>query len=309
MTPSNDVLLAFSFTLGGVGGQSVTVANVLAPAVLSSITSNVAGVLRLSPSLIKVTNVTDVATGAVTRVDTSGARRLGGAPGSQGVSISITANLGKVPTQAGVLALTAALAGANNTAALGRVVVALATSMARPVSAFAAAPGPAPTLANAPFELPAPAAAVSGASGDAGSGLAGAAGGGAVGGIVVLLCLAWMLHSRQKHGAIPCCRDYERERREAAAAAAAAREAAEMRRELEAVAKVSNPLALGGGNNALVIRSMSVRAAEADRLEAELARFKAQIASSVQEDAASKGALLSPTAKAPEKRSFVPESV
>ena len=82
-----------------------------------------------------------------------------------------------------------------------------------------------------------------------------------------------------------------------------------MRRELEAVAKVSNPLALGGGNNALVIRSMSVRAAEADRLEAELARFKAQIASSVQEDAASKGALLSPTAKAPEKRSFVPESV
>ena len=113
-----------------------------------------------------------------------------------------------------------------------------------------------------------------------------------------------MFYSRQKHGAIPCCRDFERERRESEAARAPALEALEMRRELEAVAKVNNPL----GGSALVIRNLGAKAAEAerkaaeaDRAQAELARFKQQVASSVQAAAAEKGAVLASTAQAPKR--------
>jgi hypothetical protein len=189
-TPVADVLLALSFTLGGAGGQTVTAANMLAPQVQSAITTQLAALLGLPASVIRVVNITDIATGQVTRV--AGARLLGGAPGSLGVSVSVTANLGKTPTQAGVLVMTAALAGANYTAALAVVVQALATSLSKPASSFVAARGPAPTLANAPFSLPAPSASLSSGGGES-AGLAGAVGGGVGGGLVAIILIICML--------------------------------------------------------------------------------------------------------------------
>ena len=191
-TPVADVLLALSFTLGGAGGQTVTAANVLAPQVQSAITTQLAALLGVPAPSIRVVNITDIATGQVTRV--SGVRLLAGLPGSQGVSVSVTANLGKTPTQAGVLAMTAALAGANNTAALAVVVQALATSLGKPTSAFVAARGPAPTLANAPFSLPAPPLAP--ASGGGSTGDSAAIGGGVGGGIVAFLVVLWLFRRR-----------------------------------------------------------------------------------------------------------------
>jgi hypothetical protein len=187
-----DVLLSLSFTLGGAGGQTVTAANVLAPQVQSAITTQLAALLGVPAPSIRVVNITDIATGQVTRV--SGVRLLAGLPGSQGVSVSVTANLGKTPTQAGVLAMTAALAGANNTAALAVVVQALATSLGKPTSAFVAARGPAPTLANAPFSLPAPPLAP--ASGGGSTGDSAAIGGGVGGGIVAFLVVLWLFRRR-----------------------------------------------------------------------------------------------------------------
>ena len=84
---------------------------------------------------------------------------------------------------------------------------------------------------------------------------------------------------------------------------AAAREAAQVRRELEAVTATSNPVGGGGGGGALMIRHISARAADADRLQAELERFKAQVAEQVRAEAAGKGAVLEATAKAPSRAS------
>jgi len=285
-TPAPDVLLGFSFTLGGVGGQAVTPATVLQAQVQGAIISQLSALLGLPTYLVKIVNVTDIATGQLTRVS----RRLAPTPGSQGVSVSATANLGKVPTQTGVVALTAALGGSNFTTALASVVQVLATSLGKPAAAFTSAPGPRPTLTNAPFSLPAPPLAAGGGGGATDN--SAAVGGGVGGGIVAVLIVLWLFRRRvcsvpthacargsgaplsltrlalraplrralprsyQKHGALPCCRDFAEERRRREAEAAAIREAKELRQELDARdVGTSNPL--GPTSGALKIRNLS----------------------------------------------------
>ena len=185
----------------------------------------------------------------------------------------------------GVEALTAAIAGSNNTKALASITQTLASSMGRPASAFVATPGASPSLANAPFSLSAPVAPFS-AGGDSSS--TAGVGGGVGGGIVAALLVVWMFYSYQKHGAIPCCRNYAQERREKEAAAAAALEAREIREELEKAVATSNPL--GGGADksasaALVIRNMAQSNRKLKDQEEAMAKFKAQVAVTVQKEA------------------------
>ena len=143
-SPVPDIILSFSFTIGGAAGGSVSVtaANVLAPQVQQAILQAFAALLGLPASVVRISNVTDLATGAVTAA--SYRRRLA-VSGSLGVSVTLAANLGKVVLQSRVVAMQAALGGANGTAALVGVTQALAQSLGKPASAFAAAPGPAPT--------------------------------------------------------------------------------------------------------------------------------------------------------------------
>ena len=318
-----DVLLVYSFALGGASGQSVTVANVGAPAVLASIAANVAGLLGLPAGAVRVVNLTDIATGAVTRA----ARRLaGGAPGSQGVAVSVAANLGKVPTQSSVVTMIQALGGANATAALGRVVTALAASMAVPAARLAATPGAPPLLANAPFSLPSPLSAAG--SGSAAGG-AGSAIGGAVGAVVAvgLAAAAYIYHLRSSQRKLLAARLRAAEERN--------REAEAVMAELESV----NPLkGVGGGgaaSGALVIRDLSKRnaaaavenarlaaeaakreeenarlAAEAAKRDEENARLRALLAQQAESIAKSSGAALATTAAPPppRKEAFAPVS-
>ena len=287
-----------------------------------------AKLLGLSTAAVRVGNVTDVATG-----ETAAGlrRRLVGAAGSAGVRVAVLANLGKTVTQARVQEMLDAVAGANGTLALAQIAQALAAAVGVPATSVAALRGPPPTLRNAPFSLPsaaplAAAAAAAVAVTDNGA----AAAGGAIGGFAALFIVLWLVRSHRKHGALPCFRDFAAERRKAEADAAAAREAAQIRLELEAVSK-HNPLGgTGGGGGggggsggsggggggsssssssigALTIRGISARAADADRLEAELTRFKAQVAEQVRADAAGKGAALPATAKPPSRESFSPQ--
>ena len=298
-----DVVLAFSFVLAGASGQAVQVADILQPQVAQAIVAKMAALIGVPALNLRIANVTDVATGITTIVGSG--RRLGGAPGTQGVSVTLVANLGKTPTQSAVVGMISALASSNATAALSSVASTLATSKGLPPTAFAGKPGPAPVVANAPFVLPSPAALAAAAGAGAGGGSGAAIGGGVAGGIVALLVAFWMAHSKSKYGALPCCRDYERERREKLAREQALREADEMRKELQAL----NPIgaAAGGASGALVIRNLQQSQQQSNRKLAEkdeeLARFKAQVAAQVQQSAAAQGAQLQATARAPAKRS------
>jgi len=340
-TPVADVLLLFAFSLSGAPGaagqgQAVVASNALLPAVAGAISAQFAAVLGLPPSAIRIVNVTDVATGQVTRASRR-RRALAGAPGSQGVSVTVAANLGKVPTQAGVAAMTAALGGANFTAALRQVVSTLASALGRPAAAFAAAPGAPPSLANAPFALPAPplaAAAPSSAAPDN----SGAVGGGVGGGIVALACALWSWRSYRKHKALPCCRDRKAERAKEAEQRRLAAEAQDMKEALSVV----SPLAAGGAGSggagagggvagagggsgeggALVIRNLSMRnaaaaeevarlAAEAAKRDEENARLRAMLAQQAESIAKASGAALATTAAPPpraDKAKFGPTS-
>jgi len=309
VTPVPDVVLVVSFALTPGAGFTITIADVLAPTVMQRITLNFASVLGVPASTVRVSNITDTATGEVHTLPGSGGRRLGAVAGSQGVTVQVAANLGKAPTQAAVVGMLASLTGANNSASLSQIATTLASSKGVPLSAIVAKPGPQPIVANAPFSLPGPAVAASSSSSSSSRGAA--IGGGVAGGILAVLLVAWMAHSQSKYGALPCCRDYERERREKLAREQALREADEMRKELQAL----NPIgaAAGGATGALVIRNLQQSQQQSSRKLAEkdeeLARFKAQVAAQVQQSAAAQGAQLQATARAPAKRSdFEPRS-
>jgi len=316
-----DVLLTVSFVLAGVNGQNpILFADITAPSVTQAITTNIAGVLGVPAPSVHVANITDLATGLVDIVYVSGSashalrRRLAAGLGSQGVSVACVANLGKTPTETSVIAMQAAVASANFSQAMQRVTLALATAKLVSPSAFVARAGPPPTVANAPFVLPAAAGAAAGGGADGGSGGSGGAigGGVAVAAIVVGLAL-WSFRSYQKHGAVPCARNYAKEKREKAAAAAAALEARQMRLELQAAAQVTNNPIGGAAGGALSVRQLADankrltdeaarKAEEAERALAQIALFKAQVAGKVQAEVAEAGVSLAATAKAPPKR-------
>jgi hypothetical protein len=156
-----------------------------------------------------------VATGAVTQVG-SLRRVLGaGAPGSQGVSVAFVVRLGKTPTQALLLNITATLASpAALKPALATTAASLAAASGLDVRTLSAAvPEGSVAVANSPFALGGgPTVVAAAAAGDSGGATGSAAAGGIVG-AVLLACAIWARRSYAKHGAMPCCRDRNRELR------------------------------------------------------------------------------------------------
>jgi len=184
---------------------------------MHAIASGFATLLNIAESQIAIKNITDIATGVVVAAAanpagfTSRRRRLAGAAGSQGVSVSIVAHLGKTPTEQATLNMQAALAasGAPQFVALQASItrsLALATTM--PASYFAVGAPTSASFANSPFVAPASDSIAAG-PGSGSSGLG--AGLGVAAGVAVLACGLWCFRSWSKHGVLPCNRDRSRE--------------------------------------------------------------------------------------------------
>lgn len=304
-----DILLTYTFNIvPAVGGAVLTASVASTPAVTSAVDYNFALTIGVAASTCHVVNVTDIATGAVTQV--VGGRRLGGAPGSQGVAFTVVANLGKTPTQTSTQAMLTKLASLDPAVAplFSTVIAAVAVAANRPSSSFLAATPVAPTVANAPFAVAAPASVAA----DSGSSTSvGGAAGGAVGAVAALLLLAYCVSSYRTHGALPCFRDFKKERKEEQERKRREAEAAEIQRELlQAVsAATSNPAArLGSGASAgSAVRQLLEQREKQDRDNAQL---RALLAEQAQRSAAIEGASLELRVAVPAKRKdFAPAAV
>jgi len=310
-------LLIFSFTVVGTGGVTLTAADVLQAQVQASIIGGFSSVLGLPTATIRIINVTDIASGAVTRVSRRRQLQPAAAPGSLGLSITLAANLGKVPSQAFAQGLLAALQGSNATSALTATTAALAAFRRVPAATFTAQSGPV-SIANAPFSISQQiGAAVAGGGGSSGG--SAAVGGGVAAGCVALGLALWMGDSKRLTGKLPCYRDFGAEASEKARLRAEARAVSEEIKRLEVENPINGPRSSSSSGGALVIRNLgasnkkladeaAAKAAEAERASAQLEKFKAQVAAQVQSSVADKGVTLAATAKAP-RRDFSPSGL
>ena len=341
-TSAPDILLTYSFSIVPTGLVSIStltlaaitssspIANVIDSGFASLLTGPLLTVLITS---VKVVNVTDIATGMMSAPLLG--RRLGAsgpAPGSGGYLFTIVVNFGKVLLETNAVAMQNTLAALTpNSHVFISIISAIGTVSGLAPATLAAVPGPQATLVNAPYILAGP-QAVSSSSSTAVA--AGAAGGGVAAAIVVILVAIWFAcvlitpfsdqtlpssvptshrhvsfvccsYSYQKYGALPCCRDYARERREAAEAKLRAAEAAEMLKEMGL-----NPVGAGGDaavGGALVIRNL---VSEREKAAKENAALKNLLAEQVQRAAAEGGVRLSARVAAPAKRqSFAAQGV
>ena len=157
-TPVADILLSFTFAFVPADG-SILNAGALAAntAVLASISANVASTMGVPASTVTVANVTDLATGAVSRV--AGSRRLAAAAGSAGVSFTVVVNLGKTAPSASIAAHQAALiANFNATSpAFKQVKADVAAAANVPAASLVAVPPSPASFSLAGAIMPAPA--------------------------------------------------------------------------------------------------------------------------------------------------------
>jgi len=248
-----------------------------------------------------VTSITDLATGdswaAPAAAGAGGVLRLLAAAGSKGVSVGVAVNVGKVPTQALLQNLTAAIASPSGAAAIARgVAVSAAAATGQPASAFASGAVSAPAVANSLFSMPpvgvAPAAASGGGGGSDGAGAAtAAAAGGAVGGVAVVAAIAavaWYFVARDKNKKTVVSR---------------LREADERHREADVViatVNALNPLGAGAAGDGASSAGLVVR-----NIVRENTELKAKLAAAAA--AAVAAAPAAPAAAAaPPKLAFVP---
>ena len=285
MTPVADTILAFSFSYRTSDGTVID-ARAIAQnaAVISAIASNLSAAIGVSTSAVRVVNVTDIATSVVFR---TGSRLLAGAaPGSLGVSITCTVNLGKGATAASIEAVQSALVS-NSNAALSAISRSVALNTGIPLSKLVPV---APTADSVRVSGPGAAlvaATVVVQTREASSTLAADVGVGAGVGVAVLLLGAalYVARSYKVHGKAPWQRDRAREVFELKAAAA--REAEEQFNADTVATVVTNPVATGG-KAALTLRVHKAVALEIDALrqnndkvaqyEAELAEARAEVA-------------------------------
>ena len=205
-----DVLLYFGVDIVPTA-TSLTAANVaVLPAFLSSSAAAFAAALGVSPSSLYAVNVTDRATGLSIAVGSI--RRLGGAGGSTGVTITYVVRLGKTPLESAVANMTNILVSPSLLAgALSRSVSLLAAATGMPAGSFAASVPPGRVLvANAAFLLGNGAGSSPSSSSSGGGVGSGALAGGIVGGVagaIALACAIWARRSYAKHNKLPCFRD------------------------------------------------------------------------------------------------------
>ena len=287
-----DILLTYSFSIVPSGlvatGLSLATAAVsmqVTSAIDSAFTTLLTGpLLTVSAMNVRVTNVSDLATGAMS-LPVSG-RRLGAStplPGSGGFHFTVVIGLGKTPTETAVLAMQSTLAAQTpSSAVFTNIIATLGQLSGLSAVALTAVPGPLATLVNAPFNIVVASTTTSTSSAST-AGVAGAAGGGAAGAIIVVLIVTWLAYSYSKHGALPCCRDYAREKREAWEAKLRAEEAAEI---MEVVAKgVANPMSQGQGGGKAGAGAIRALVSEKDAQARELLALKALLADQAQRSA------------------------
>ena len=176
-----------------------------AKSALALISTSFAQVLAVSPSLVRILNITDLATGD-TVVVTSGrllrasalSRALGGAAGSQGVSINCAIDLGKTPTEAALKNYSTVLATpAAVSKAAASVGAALATFANLPGAFTATVPATSVVVTNSQFSVDGT-IVVAGATGASSSTVAGGAGGGVAAALALALTI-WTVRSYRKH--------------------------------------------------------------------------------------------------------------
>jgi hypothetical protein len=251
------------------------------PAVISAIASNLSAAIGVSSAAVRVVNVTDLATLAVFR---TGSRLLAGAaPGTLGVSITCTVNLGKGATAASIETVQSLLVS-NLNAALSAISKSVAANTGIPLNKLLAT---APTADGVRVSGPGAslvAATVVVQTREASGSLAVNAGVGAGVGVGILLLgvALYIARSYKVHGKAPWQRDRAREVFELKAAAA--HEAEELFNADTVATVVTNPAATGG-KSALTLRVQKAVALEIDALrqhsdkyEAELAAARAEVA-------------------------------
>jgi len=211
ITPSStsvpNVLVNFAVAIKPTGTVLTPAYMASAKSALALISTSFAQLLSVSPSLVRVINITDLATGdtvvvasgRLLRAAPAPARRELAAPGSLGVSINCAVDLGKTPTQDVLRNFSAVLStpAAVNKAAAG-VGTALASFASLPASSFAASvPATSVVVSNSQFAVDGT-VVVSGATGASSSVVGGGAGGGVAAALLLALSI-WTVRSYQKH--------------------------------------------------------------------------------------------------------------
>ena len=211
-----DVLLYFGVDLIP-SGTSITPAQVAAqPNALAQAAAGYAALLSVAPANVYAVNVSDRATGAWTsaglrpvRVRRLQAPSPSKAPG--GVTVTFVVRLGKVPTQASVMNMSAVLSSPLAARSMGVCASAVATQLGLPASQLSASINSVSTQ-YAPFSI----------SGDSTKTIStesttlspGGIVGAAIGAVIVSVGLAvgiWARRSYAKHGKLPWARDRKRE--------------------------------------------------------------------------------------------------
>jgi hypothetical protein len=318
VTPVGDTLLLFSFSVAAADGSALSASALAAnAAVLGSVAANVGRAIGVDASMVRVVNVTDVATGAVVRVSR---RRALAAAGTLGVTFTVAANLGKTATSASVAAKQAALASNFNSTSpfAAQIKADVAAAAGLPAASLGVAPPSGVQLGGNTAGLSVVIIQAGGGAVGADALAADAGIGAAIG--VALILLAFCLYSWRSqivHGALPWQRDRRRELFELKARAA--KETEERLAAGSVEATVVSPLATAG-KGALTVRVpkavadelrslrdaadedrrqlLALRAAKArdEQRLAELERLRAQLAPAQVEEAAAAAAAAAATA-------------
>ena len=212
-----DVLLFFGVDLIP-SGTTITPSQVAAqPGALAQAAASFAALLMVAPANVYAVNVSDRATGAWTTAGLRSVRirRLQApspskAPG--GVTVTFVVRLGKVPTQASVMNMSAVLSSPLASRAMGVTGSALSAALGLPASSVGASISSV-ALQYAPFAISADGTTTTintSSTTLSPGGIVGAA----IGAVVVSVALAvgvWARRSYAKHGKLPWTRDRKKE--------------------------------------------------------------------------------------------------
>jgi len=304
VTPVPDVVLSFSFAIAPPSGGALRPSDLAGSAsVVAAISNAYAQLLGVKPALVTVANFSDIATGAViAATPVPHVRRLAGAAGSLGVSVSVVVALGKTPTEQQTINIQSALAATGAPAMLAAqasITQAAALSTSMPASYFAVGAPTAVNFIGSPFVMSSTIVVAAASSSAPAAG--GAAAGGVVGAIL-LACALWSYRSYAKHGVLPCCRDRNREvfrkRQSDTESIEISNALADAERALAAgdiTATSKSPAVAGGAGSskALVVRRLLEKSArDAAAAAAEMAALKKELseAKAPKAEAAARGA-------------------
>ena len=211
-----DVLLFFGVDLIPVGTSFTPSQLAVQPAIpgaLARAAASFAALLDVAPANVYAVNISDRATGAWTSAGLRPVRirRLQASPSKApgGVTVTFVVRLGKVPTQASVMNMSAVLASPAANGALGVCASAVATAMGLTANSIVASTNSV-ALQYAPFSIAAGGGTTTIAGATTTTLSPGGIIGAAIGAVVVSVGLAigiWARRSYAKHGKLPWTRN------------------------------------------------------------------------------------------------------